>query len=179
MMSSAEAVATHMAESRLFCGICGAKFASSEDGYCGICGNDTRPNHSSRTFRRSLRMVLVLPAFVIGILVPGLLVRISTELAIPGGGTWLLPMAELGQSMSDGAFSVLLPWWAAPHSKQLISVIAGVLTICFVAFFMIDSLTTGYFDGVGSGTVLWQFILALVTGASAGIIVLYTKSQSN
>jgi len=40
-------------------------------------------------------------------------------------------------------------------------------------------LTTGYFDGVGSGTVLWQFILALVTGVSDGIIVLYTKSQSN
>lgn len=181
MMTNFAVVAgRHMVRAYEFCGRCGTEYPSVDDQFCRICGtpvNEIKKKSNSNGFHWNWRFVLVIPAFLIGIIVPGMLVRVSTELAIPAGDTLFLPMAELGQSMADGAFSVFLPRVAAPHSKKQISLAAGILVVLILSSILALSFATNYYAGAGVGTIVWQVVLFLVMGLAAGIATLYAYVQ--
>ena len=176
--SSAGPADSRMVRPSPFCGKCGNRFPSEEDHYCRTCGQsanlaETNPHTSG--FQWNWRFLLVIPAFLIGIILPGMLVRISAELVIPGGDSLFLPFAEVSQSMADGAFAVFLPRLAAPHSKKKISLGAGILLIAILGSILAYSFATDYYAGVGAGTVLWQVVLFLITGLAAGVAMLYSQ----
>ena len=173
----AEVAESHMVSPYDFCGRCGAEYPSADDQFCRICGTSINVKTKSSGFHWNWRFVLVIPAFLIGILVPGMLVRISTELVIPAGDTLFLPLAELGQSMADGAFSVFLPRMVAPHSKMQISFAAGILVVAILTSILAYSFATNYYAGAGTGTVVWQVILFVLTGLAAGVAMLYAQVQ--
>ena len=180
MTNSAEAADSLMIRPYPFCGECGTRYPPEDDRFCRSCG---RPVHETRTranlsaFRWNWRFLLVIPAFLIGIVVPGMLVRISTELVIPGGDTLFLPMAEIGQSMADGACAVFLPRAIAPHAKFYISLASGILLTVILGSTLAFSFVTNYYAGVGTGTVVWQVVLFITTGFAAGVAVLYAHVQ--
>jgi predicted nucleic acid-binding Zn ribbon protein len=180
--NTAEAVGSLMVRPHPFCGSCGTKYPSEDDQYCRSCGQSvskTQTKASSSDFRWNWRFALVIPAFLIGIIVPGMLVRVSTELVIPAGDTLFLPMAEIGQSMADGAFSVFLPRMVAPHSKLPISLVAGILVVVLLGSVLLYSFATNYYAGVGTGTIVWEVVLFVVTGLAAGVAMLYAQVQRN
>lgn len=110
-----------------------------------------------------------------------MVVRISTELGslIPGGAGFFLPMAELGQSMSDGAFAVLLPRAVVPHAKVGVSLAAGISVLIISALFFAFAFSTNYYSGVGYATVVWQGTLMITTVVAAAVAVLYAYVKAS
>ena len=176
-------LAVNMVRRYPFCGNCGTAYASEGDQCCRSCGQSvttTRTAPRSAAYRWNWRFLLVTPAFLVGIIVPGMLVRISTEIIL------FVPMAEFGQSMVDGACAVLFPRAVAPHHKMGISITAGILVMVISVFYFASSfLFTNYYEagvgkyaGVGKATVVWQVVLVLTMIAAAGIAVLYAHVQA-
>ena len=120
-----------MARRHGFCGNCGTAFTSADDQYCRICGQSehhTGTAPRSAATRWSWRFLLVIPAFVAGYILPGIMVRTSTELLtlIPGVGVLFEPIAQVGQGLVDGACAVLFARFVVPHTKMGVSLTAGI-----------------------------------------------------
>ncbi len=166
-----------------FCGHCGAGVGSEHDQYCEACGQSLHGTGATPRPAASWwhwRFLLVIPAFIVGIIVPGLVVRISTELGslIPGGDALFMPMAELGQSVTDGVCAVLFPRAVAPRSKTGISLAAALVITVIVGLLLSNAYITNYYAGVGGATVIWQVALMLTTIAAAGVAALYARVQT-
>ena len=166
-----------------FCGNCGTGYASEDDQFCRACGqsvHETGATPRSTVFQWNWRFLLVVPAFVIGIIVPGMVVRISTELGslIPGGDVLFSPMAELGQVVVDGACAVLFPRAVAPHSKMGISLLAAIIVTVVTGLILAFAYFNNYYAGVGFSTVLWQVGLMAIMIMAAGVAVLYAHVQA-
>ena len=106
MTNTAESAERNMARRYGFCGNCGTAFTSADDQYCRICRQSehhTGTAPRSAATRWSWRFLLVIPAFVAGYFVPGMLVRISTELGtlIPGVGVLFVHMSQVGQGLAE------------------------------------------------------------------------------
>ena len=180
----AETAEHNMARRHGFCGNCGTAFTSADDQYCRTCGQSehhTGTAPRSAATRWSWRFLVVIPAFVAGYFVPGMLVRISTELLtfIPGAEVFVSPMSEVGQAMVDGACAVLFPRAVAPHAKMGISVIAAIVLTIMTCLVLGYSFLVNYYGGVGVGTVIWQMVLILVPIISAWVAVLYAHGEAN
>ena len=166
-----------------FCGNCGNEFTSADDQYCRICGQSANHNgtaHRPAARHWSWRFFLVIPAFIFGYTIPGMVVRISTELGtlIPGVGVLFLHMAELGQVLVDGAGAVLLSRFVVPHTKMGVSFAAGITVGVLITGFVLYTLfLTNYYAGVSFGTVLWQVVLMFLSVIGAGLAVLYAFIQ--
>ena len=180
----AETAERNMARRYGFCGNCGTAFTSADDQYCRICGQSehhTGTAPRSAATRWSWRFLLVIPAFVAGYIVPGMLVRISTELGtlIPGVGVLFVHMSQVGQGLVDGACAVLFARFVVPHTKMGVSLTAGITVgILTTGFVLFTLFFTNYYAGVGFGTVLWQVVLMFLSVIGAGLAVLYAYIQS-
>jgi hypothetical protein len=180
----AETAERDMARRYGFCGNCGTAFTSADDQYCRICEQSehhTGTAPRSAATRWSWRFLLVIPAFVVGYIVPGMLVRISTELGtlIPGAGVLFVPMAEGAQTLVDGACAVLFARFVVPYAKMGVSLAVGITVGILTTGLMLFTLFfTNYYAGVGFGTVLWQVVLMFLSVIGAGLAVLYAYIQA-
>ena len=167
-----------------FCGNCGVEYTPGGDEYCRSCGQSihgAKITHPLGKSWWSWKFLLVIPVFAIGYMVPGLLVRMSTEVLslLPFGSTLFLTMAKLGQSITDGLCAVLFTRAVAPHHKFGISIAAAVVVTFGAAYSLMFITSTNYFEGVGSATVLWNVVLILLQVIAAWVAVLYAHSRTN
>ena len=172
-----------MNDQRRFCGKCGTEYVSEFDVYCRLCGRPTVPSVTPVTVEPShwnWRFLLVIPAFAIGLVVPGFLVRISTELGtllpLVGGGFSYL--AEFAQVVTDGFCSVTFSQIVAPSGKYKVSVIAGLLVLLSAIVYFSFTSETGYYLRAGEGTVVWETTLVLASVGSAGIAVIFADRNT-
>lgn len=80
------------------------------------------------------RWLFVLPAFLVGIVVPGLLIRISWEFGsswIPFVDDFISSWSQVLQSIADGFCGVFFAAGAAPAHKRLIAVSAGLIIVAY------------------------------------------------
>lgn len=122
--------------------------------------------------------LLVVPAFLVGLFLPGILVRISWEFAsswIPGVNTLTKRWSEFLQSGVDGFCAVYFAQTIAPYGKVWISIVAAIVVATVSGGVLAGTLLfTNYYEGVGIGTILWNSGLILVTVAAAVVAVRYT-----
>jgi len=123
---------------------------------------------------------LVIPAFVIGLVVPGFLVRVSTELGtfIPLVGGGFSYLAEFAQVVTDGFCCVTFSQIVAPSGKYRVSIIAGLLVLLTAIVYFSFASETGYYLRAGKGSVVWGMVLVLASVGSAGIAVIFAYQNT-
>ena len=117
------------------------------------------------------RWLLVLPAVLIGYLVPGFLIRIAWEVGwswIPGMDFLMTRVAEFLQVAVAGFCSVFFAGYVAPRRARVVRLAAATMTVIGLGGSFIYVLLTGYYQGVPTVEVSWQ-IVGWVTHAFTAI----------
>jgi hypothetical protein len=115
------------------------------------------------------RWLLVVPALVVGYVIPGLIVRISWE----SGSTWVpffgdivYGWAQILQSVVDGIGAVYLAVAVAPSRKKVTSLLAGIVVVAAGGFGLWMILVSDTYGGGETWPVVRDSALVLIVTAS-------------
>ena len=127
------------------------------------------------------RWLLVLPAFLLGVFVPGFLIRFSWEMGsswIPGMDFLVIRMAEFAQTMADGGCSVFFAGYVAPRRARAVRLVAATMTFVIAGGNFIYVLLNDYYQGATTLATSWDIVL-VVTHILAAIATALTRDLPN
>ena len=123
--------------------------------------------------RSPFRWFAVLPAFVVGLIVPGLLIRFAWSWYPEGFMPWshwidwaLERIAEVFQSGADGYCAVYFPAAVAPKGRLVVAITATLLLGMAYGAILMFGWGTGYFAEEYTMSA-WPIFLILVSLAAA------------
>jgi hypothetical protein len=115
------------------------------------------------------RWLLVLPAFLAGSLLPGLVVRFAWELGsswIPFVDQFISGWSQILQSIVDGVCGVYFAFAVAPSRKRLIAVGAGLIVVAYSGLFLLWIFVTDVWDDGSTWAVVRDASLVTIVGIS-------------
>ena len=124
-----------------------------------------------------IRWICLVPAVVLGIIVPGMIVRILFEDIFPLMNVTSIfrikgaPM--LLQAVVDGIAPIYIASSIAPRGKKAVSLITGFLLVATFFGVTMTSFGVNYWRDVPASTVLWHVFLGALTAVTAGIATWY------
>ena len=138
----------------------------------GIILND---KCSAEPFRWHYRLLLVIPAFLIGFIVPGVLIRSLTELgSLAFSNSFLIDnFARINQAIVDGSCAVWFARMVVSQGKHTIAKIATYMVVISISLVLIGSYLLNYYRGVPADVVTWEVTLILITAASSVLTLTY------
>ena len=113
--------------------------------------------------------VLVLPAFVVGFFVPGILVRIVNELF--WDGFIVVRWSEFIQSVISGWCGIYFPMRVAPSRRHVVALGFGVLVAAIVGWATLTVTLTAYWEQVGTAYFIWTIVNSILMLGAAGYAV--------
>ena len=181
-----------MSEKRV-CANCGISLNASDkyglyEDLCVVCAgsmgsvsdmkDEVRADRGMRA-NHIARWILVVPAFILAFMIPGIIVRILIDDIVPSflfvelnPVVYIKGMSQIIQGIVDGVAPVYISMQIAPNRKKVVGTVTGILVVA-VTIAVLSQSFGGYYRDVPIPTVLWNISLMLLTGISAAISVWY------
>ena len=122
------------------------------------------------------RWLLVLPAFLLGYLVPSSLINILWEMRsslIPGVDFPMMRVVEILPSIVSGVCAVVFAGYVAPRKSRVVRLVAATVIVVVVGGLSIYGLLTDFFQGMPTLEVIWVIVLRvtqILAAIAAGLV---------